>query len=159
MNLWILRHARAEAHSASGRDRDRHLSAAGQRACLHLRQWLEDHRIERPSRILVSPALRTRQTAEQVFGPDDSGSQESAEWLWQGDFAPLESIVSSDGGAQRVIALVGHNPGLENLARWLGGELPPAGLKPGALVILALPQGLAAKTAHTVFQVPPREST
>ena len=42
MKLWILRHARAEGHSPTGRDRDRALSSRGIMACGYLNQWLQN---------------------------------------------------------------------------------------------------------------------
>lgn len=159
MKLWILRHARAEAGSASGSDRDRELSAAGWRACKHLKRWLKDSDIKMPGRILVSPAQRTRQTTAAVFDGLGAAQPEIKEELWMASAPALARLTrASAPGDGSDLALVGHNPGLEDLLRQLGAELPVVGLKPGTLVILDVALPLAADQAGTIQVVEPNES-
>jgi phosphohistidine phosphatase len=159
MKLWILRHARAEASSASGRDRDRELAAAGWRACRNLKRWLKDNDIDPPGHVLVSPAKRTRQTAEAVFGTLGGPAPQLQEELWLASVPALARLIQGvanevDGG----LALIGHNPGLEDLLRHLGADLPMIGLKPGTLVMLEVELPLAAGRARTVQLVEANES-
>lgn len=154
MNLWILRHARAEADSHSGRDRDRPLSPSGRTACQALNAWLSHCNHELPAEARVSPSLRTRQTAQLVLAdlPVQCVIDQS---LWMASTADLlEQIERARGDG--TLWLIGHNPGLEELVYRLGGELPVPGLKPGTLVILELPE---QGPAQRVELVPPREST
>lgn len=159
MKLWILRHARAEAGSASGRDHERELAAAGRRACRNLKRWLKANDTELPGRILVSPARRTRETAEAVFDGLDGPEPELHDELWLASAPTLARLVQTsapeDGSG---LALVGHNPGLEDLLRQLGSDLPIIGLKPGTLVILEVNLPLSRGQARTVQVVEVNES-
>ncbi len=159
MKLWILRHARAEAGSASGKDRDRELAVAGWRACRNLKRWIRNHDIELPEKILVSPSRRTRQTATAVFEDLNGPAPEIQEELWLASAPVLVRLIQTlapegDGG----LALVGHNPGLEDLVHQLGGDLPVIGLKPGTLVILEVDRPLNTGQARTVQVVEANES-
>jgi phosphohistidine phosphatase len=154
VKLWLLRHARAEADSHSGRDRDRPLSPAGRTACQALNLWLKQCPHALPAKASVSPALRTRQTAQLALAEllidcrIDQG-------LWMASTSDLfERVEQARGEAS--LFLVGHNPGMEELVYRLGSDLPVPGLKPGMLVILDVPE---TGPAQRVELVPPREST
>ncbi len=154
MKLWILRHARAEADSHSGRDRDRPLSPRGRAACQALNTWLSHSDHEFPEQVRVSPSLRTRQTAQLTL------ADLPVQWiidqsLWVASTADLLDQIEQARGDE-ALWLIGHNPGLEELIYRLGCELPVPGLKPGTLVILDLP---GEGSAQLVEVVPPREST
>ncbi|MBB6087483.1 SixA phosphatase family protein [Wenzhouxiangella marina] len=153
MRLWILRHARAEDHSPTGRDQDRALSARGQLACRHLNRWLRETDLELPARVRVSPSRRTRQTAELALADLPVGRLID-ESLW---LAPCSDLLDQIRTARPdgELWLIGHNPGLEELIARLGAELPVPGLKPGTLVVLDLPE----KGPASILQiVPPSES-
>jgi len=154
MKLWLLRHAQAEPDSHSGRDRDRPLSQRGHRACQALNTWLRNCPYELPFQAQVSPALRTRQTAQLALA-DLSVQCIIDQSLWVASTGDLLDRVQRDR-AERARWLIGHNPGLEELIYRLGCDLPVPGLKPGTLVILDLPQkGLAQR----VEVVAPKDST
>ncbi len=158
MKLWILRHARAESRSASGSDQDRELAAAGWRACRHLKRWIRDQGVALPDRILVSPARRTRQTAEAVFDGLGGVTPELHDALWMATTSTLVRLIQShlarDGND---LVLVGHNPGLEDLAVQLGAELPVVGLKPGTLVILEVDPSLTPDGSSMIHLVEANE--
>jgi len=154
MKLWILRHARAESHSNTGRDRDRPLSEAGRLACQALNAWLGKCSLPLPRQAQVSPALRTRQTAQLALA-DLAVHWIINESLWLASTVDLLDQVQQARG-QEPLWLIGHNPGLEELIYRLGCDLPIPGLKPGTLVILELPE---KGPAQRVEVVPPREST
>jgi len=154
MKLWILRHARAEGHSPTGRDRDRALSSRGIMACGYLNQWLQNSGLILPAIALVSPARRTRQTADQVL-EDLPVRIELDEQLWLATTADLLRLIEPARKASTDLMLVGHNPGLEDLIARLGAALPVPGLKPGTLVVL----DLGASGPGRIDQlVAPRES-
>ncbi|MGY6631989.1 MAG: SixA phosphatase family protein [Wenzhouxiangella sp.] len=157
MKLWILRHARAEAHSTSGRDFDRALTREGQIACDRLRVRLEDAREPTPVTILVSPAARTQQTAQRALPDWPEAERRVHAPLWEATLSDLLQAITTSQPAQSLM-LVGHNPGLELLVQWLGGELPVTGLKPGSLVVLDLPNGPTRDSARTVQFWPAIES-
>ena len=62
MNLILWRHAEAHDLAASGNDLDRTLTARGEKQAKRMGQWL-DRQLPDITRILVSPARRTEQTA------------------------------------------------------------------------------------------------
>ena len=164
MKLWILRHARAEAHSASGRDFDRALAPEGDIACEKLKSRLEEDpqpmRVTPPELILVSPALRTQQTAERALPAWPSARRIVHNPLWEatlGDLLYAVDYPTAEAPANSLM-LVGHNPGLELLVQWLGGELPVTGLKPGCLVLLELAEGITRDSAQTLQFWPAIES-
>lgn len=156
MKLWILRHARAEPNSDSGRDRDRALSPAGRACCRHLNELLASGETCLPGRILVSPATRTRETAALVLKGLKATRPELTPELWMAEASTLIDLVETR--SDESLMLVGHNPGLETLAKHLGGRLPVTGLKPGTLVLLELDRPVAAGRARTVQVVEPNES-
>jgi len=158
MRLWILRHARAELDSDSGRDRDRRLDAAGLRCCRRLNQVLASTSAAwPPERILVSPATRTRETAALVLNGMAVSEPELSSSLWMADLSTLIDLISAE--ASSGLMLVGHNPGLEELVKYLGGELPITGLKPGTLVLLEFDRPVSPGRAKTLQLVEANEST
>ncbi len=154
MKLWILRHARAEAHSPTGRDRDRELSQRGISACRFLNQWLNDSGLDLPATARVSPARRTRQTADRVLA-NLPVEIELDEVLWLASTDDLLDQVKLAQDRSADLMLIGHNPGLEDLIARLGAALPVPGLKPGTLVILDL---TGPGPARIIQRVLPRES-
>lgn len=124
MDLYIIRHAEAQPLGEGGikNDEDRPLTAAGHAQCKPLAAALQRQGV-RLQRIVTSPLLRARQTAEDLL-------QELA--------APKPELhvcdhLAPDGkrkkltrflrglGAQS-IAIVGHNPDLGLYAGWLIGS-------------------------------------
>jgi phosphohistidine phosphatase len=112
-----------------------------------------------PGRILVSPARRTRQTAGAVLDGLGGPAPEFHDALWLASTSTLVRLIQTHSPADDSgLALVGHNPGLEELARQLGADLPVVGLKPGTLVILEVALPLATKNAQTIQIVEANES-
>lgn len=66
--LYLLRHAKSSWEEKGLRDFDRPLSEKGLKDCGKLRNALTEKNIA-PEKVLCSPALRTRTTAQMVF-PD-----------------------------------------------------------------------------------------
>jgi phosphohistidine phosphatase len=160
MKLWILRHAKAEAHSATGRDQDRPLAQAGQRASRALNRWLADSGPVLPEVILVSPATRTRQTATLALAGIDGPEAGLCDALWMASTRELAELIETQGAAGTdSLMLIGHNPGLEDLVMRLGGRLPVHGLKPGTLVVMEVALPLKPGSAETLQLVEARELT
>lgn len=63
MELLLWRHAEAEGTAP---DLERRLTARGEKHARRVAQWLDD-RLPDAARILVSPAMRTRQTADALI--------------------------------------------------------------------------------------------
>jgi len=154
MKLWLLRHARAEQHSESGRDIDRPLSASGITACRHLNAWLRERASSLPASARVSPSHRTRETAEKVLD-GLKVRQVIDENLWLASAGQLHDQIERAGRSD-ALWLIGHNPGLESLISMLGAAIPTPGLKPGTLVVLDLAEQRAAKILHWIAPIESR---
>lgn len=138
MELWLLRHAKADSFSETGRDQDRPLAPAGEAMCQRLNAWLRTH-IEhhpKPRTIRFSPALRTTQTIEWVTQGLALPAPRPLDDLWAASTGDLVEIIQTLADAPGPIWLIGHNPGLSDVVAWLACPLPPPGMKPGTLVRL-----------------------
>lgn len=65
MDLILWRHAEAKEARSGVADSDRPLTPKGERQARRMAHWLNQH-LPDTSRVLVSPTLRTRQTAEHL---------------------------------------------------------------------------------------------
>ncbi|MEE4297615.1 MAG: histidine phosphatase family protein [Wenzhouxiangella sp.] len=135
MQLWLLRHAATEDRAPSGRDQDRRLTPDGRAQCHDLHAWISTSSMALPDRIYVSPAFRAQETARAVLGHLDMPSPSTEPRLWNATVGDLVSFVDEQSDARRLM-LIAHNPGLEGLVRWLGGQLPVQGMKPCTLCVL-----------------------
>jgi phosphohistidine phosphatase len=114
--LYLLRHAKAVQAEEGAADRDRPLEPRGRRAAQAMAAWIGEHHIL-PELVLCSPSLRTRQTLDIItpgfdrppkIALDEGLYLAAADWL----LARLRRVPAS---TERVL-LVGHNPGLHELA-------------------------------------------
>ncbi|QPF82856.1 histidine phosphatase family protein [Bradyrhizobium genosp. L] len=142
--LLLLRHAKTEPDAPSGQDQDRRLDERGHRDAAEIGGWIAAHP-PLPNLALVSPAVRTRETWEIVRDAMKSaGPQPKVEFLpelYGADPAQLLTAIrmASVTDPKRLM-LIGHNPGMHELAltltgsgdeaaqRALGDNLPTSGL-------------------------------
>jgi phosphohistidine phosphatase len=110
MDLVLWRHAEAEERVP---DAARRLTEKGERQAEKMAEWLRS-RIQKPMRILVSPAVRARQTAEAL-----SSEFETVEEIGVGSSA--HRILQTTGwpNAEGTVIVVGHQPTLGQLAALL----------------------------------------
>ena len=133
LTLLLLRHAEAEAAPPGLADMDRPLSVRGRTEALDAADCIAAAEL-RIDAMLVSPALRTRETAVIVAAELDIADDfhyESALYLGAPE-ALLPPLQRCAADAQTVL-MVGHNPGLSALAQqFMGGtqriEMRSAGL-------------------------------
>lgn len=134
--LDLIRHADALPKSPAGRDEDRALSPLGQRQVLILGERLRD-RGEYPDRTWCSPALRTRETLA-ALGYDFAAQATFDPRLYEVEFDQLLDFLAEHRALAERALIVGHNPGLHDLATWLvGPDAPP--MRPGTHVRIAVP--------------------
>jgi phosphohistidine phosphatase len=138
MQLWILRHAKARAALPDEWDRDRPLTDSGREDARHLNRWLGQLDGPLPSKVLVSPAARTRQTAELALHGLEITPPVHDNRLWEAGDDELVQILDEHGLPGEGLMLIGHNPGLEWLVRWLTGQRLSLGLQAGCLVVINL---------------------
>lgn len=135
--LHLLRHGKSSWPDGPTADIDRPLNPRGERASVLMGSYIEQEGLE-IDLVVCSPALRTRQTLERLrrFLPDHV-QVEIVETVYE---APVEALLEtvralSDG--KHSVLVVGHNPGLEDLAVLLAGEQADvAGFPTGGLATL-----------------------
>ena len=137
--LILLRHAHAEAGAAGQADTDRPLSRQGLAEAEAAGRWLKEHG-HLPDRVLVSPARRTRETLEEVLRQIGYVEQRQDERIYDATPGTLMQVVDELRDQPRVM-LVGHNPGLEQLAALLssGQSGDFRGMPAGAIAVLHMP--------------------
>jgi phosphohistidine phosphatase len=133
MRLVLLRHAAAEAARPGLPDIDRALTPRGRDEALDAARCIAAARL-RIDCLLVSPALRARETATLVAGELDISEPvhvESALYPGKPDEL-LQSLRLCAPGIGTVL-MIGHNPGLSELAQRLHRGQPPIELRTAGL--------------------------
>jgi phosphohistidine phosphatase len=129
--LTLLRHAKTERDSKSGRDFDRTLMERGQRDAGLMGMEMRRLGLEFDL-VLSSPAARAVETAKFA-----GLNPQFDERIYDAATGELLDIVRSAGDSVGRLAMIGHNPGFERLASLMVGE--DLAMPTGALVEIALP--------------------
>lgn len=124
--LMLLRHAKTENDAPSGRDQDRRLDKRGRNDAAEIGGWISRHP-PFPDSVLVSPALRAHQTWDIIWETlKDSGREPRVELLpelYGADPSQLlETIRMASATDPKRLMVVGHNPGMHELALALAGS-------------------------------------
>lgn len=125
MDLLLWRHAEAEDGED---DLKRPLTERGQRQAKAMAAWLQAHQ-PRDLRIIASPAVRTRQTAEALKLPFETNRRLAPD-------ACVSELVAASGWptAKGAVLVVGHQPTLGRMASLLlAGCEADWSIKKGAL--------------------------
>jgi phosphohistidine phosphatase len=142
--LMLLRHAKTETDAPSGRDIDRRLDDSGRRDASLMGAWMHGHP-PLPDLVCVSPAMRARQTwavvAAELSAPP---AAEYVDEIYAAGAAELLAVIRGAAAQDpKQLMLVGHNPGLHELALGLidGGDddarkAIAANLPTGAIVVI-----------------------
>lgn len=148
--LILLRHAKTEADAPTGKDQDRQLDDRGRGDAAGIGEWLAHNRLF-PDDVLVSTATRAQQTWGIVGAKNHAAVPRVAhlpELYGAGPAQMLEIIRAGNDDSKRLL-VIGHNPGLHELALALVGSGQPADRK--ALQYNMPTSGLAVidfKAAH-----------
>ena len=131
--LMLLRHAKTEHAAPSGRDQDRRLDERGRREAAEIGGWIGRHP-PLPDSVLVSPAIRALQTWEIAWqAMKDQAPEPQVELVPElyGADPPqlLQTIRSASAADPQRLMLVGHNPGMHEMALALAGSGDDAGRK------------------------------
>ncbi len=114
--LLLLRHAKAESLQAGARDRDRRLAERGRGDASRAGAYLVRHELV-PDLAIVSTAARTRETwslACEAF--PDAPETRHDDRIYEADPADILACVREADPATATLIVVGHNPGLHELA-------------------------------------------
>jgi phosphohistidine phosphatase len=119
--LYVMRHGPAEDHAPTGKDFDRRLTESGRAVVARAAELLRASRSEPLRRILSSPLVRARETAEIVRrgAARPEVVVEVDERLSSSADIPSALAYQLARGAEDAL-LVGHNPNIDALARELG---------------------------------------
>jgi phosphohistidine phosphatase len=142
--LMLLRHAKTENDAPSGRDQDRRLDKRGRHDAAEIGGWIGRHP-PFPDLVLVSNAIRAHQTWEIAWeAMKELAPEPVVEFvpdLYGADPAQLLQVMRDASASDPArLMLVGHNPGMHELAlalarsgdaagrRALADNLPTSGL-------------------------------
>lgn len=121
--LTIVRHAKSDWGDFSLADIDRPLNARGQRDTPAMGRRLCE-RGDSPDRIICSPALRAKTTAELLA--DELGYPlerlQVEDTIYEAPVSALLEVVQACSSGDAHVMMVGHNPGSEQFVRFLTGE-------------------------------------
>ena len=119
--LLLLRHAKSSWDDASQPDHARPLNARGRAAAAAMRTTLRSLGLV-PDVVLVSSARRTLQTLDALAPWDETPIIEPMDQLYLATPAQILRIAARVSETVRSLMIVGHNPGLHDLALRLAGE-------------------------------------
>ncbi|WP_297515992.1 histidine phosphatase family protein [uncultured Caulobacter sp.] len=124
--LILMRHGKAERHAASGGDFERALADSGRADAAVMGRVIAEAGLQ-PDLLLVSSARRTRETAEQVAPRFPRARIEHLRDLYHAEAEEIVQALEDHGDAAATVMVVGHNPGLHDLAIRLAarGEASP----------------------------------
>jgi len=118
--LLILRHAKSSWDDSTLADFDRPLNKRGERDAPRIGAWMAAHGL-RPDMVVSSPALRASQTArlvaESIGFPAEHIRFDPR--IYDASLGALRELMRSFDDNWRQILLIGHNPGLQELANSL----------------------------------------
>ena len=120
--LFLLRHAKSSWDDPELDDHERPLAPRGRRAAKLLAGYLSRERVA-PALVLCSAARRTRETLERIapaLGEDVRVEIERE--LYAASERRLLERLRSVGEDVDSVMLIGHNPGVEQLALLLAGS-------------------------------------
>lgn len=134
--LVLVRHAKSD-WSGSHPDRARPLAPRGRRQAPEAGRWIGVN-IEHLDLAVVSPAVRAQRTWELVAAElDGSQAERFEDRVYAASADELLDVVRELPDNLGVVALVGHNPGLEELVLLLTGEA--VAMKTSAVAVIDLP--------------------
>jgi phosphohistidine phosphatase len=119
--LFLLRHAKSSWEDPGLADHDRPLAPRGRRAAMLIAEHLRRERVA-PALVLCSSARRTRETLERLAPAlgEEMHAEIERELYAASERRLLERVQAVQDGVESVL-LIGHNPGVEQLALRLAG--------------------------------------
>jgi len=113
--LLLLRHAKSSWDDAATQDRDRPLNSRGRRSATAMRRAMRELGLA-PDLILVSSAVRTMQTMTLLEPWDDTPLIEPMDELYLASLTRLFGALRAVAETVRTVLMIGHNPGMHDLA-------------------------------------------
>ena len=131
--LMLLRHAKTETDAPSGQDHDRRLDHRGRSDAGEIGHWIARNP-PFPNLVLVSSAVRAQQTWDHVWEAMQdrvpAPEVETLDELYGAEPTQLLKIVRMASASDpKRLMLVGHNPGMHEMALMLAGSGDKARIK------------------------------
>ncbi len=112
--LVLMRHAKAERHSADGSDFDRPLAPRGRNDAALMGKVLAQAGV-RPDKVVVSSAVRTLQTWEALSPAFPDAEVVTTRALYHAEPGVILSVIEQEDDVE-CLMVVAHNPGVHALA-------------------------------------------
>lgn len=145
--LLLMRHGKAESGSSAS-DKERELLEKGRSQARLVGEYLESQGV-RPTRVLVSDAVRTRQTWDEVLAamPGFDGKVTFHSEIYADGAPEVLDLIRTRKDKHAVVMVVGHEPTLGMLATLFAGEDSDSGaaaqarigLPTGSMAVLSAP--------------------
>ncbi|MCX6191290.1 MAG: histidine phosphatase family protein [Flavobacteriia bacterium] len=119
MKLHLLRHAKTQVLSFSGKDIDRELAEKGLRQAIEMKTFLSKTEWKN-TLLLCSDATRTKQTLENVTVARQFKAVEYTNELYLAEPYELKTVIA--GQENHDLFIIGHNDGLSALAEEVCGN-------------------------------------
>jgi phosphohistidine phosphatase len=117
--LILLRHAKSDWSRPGQADHDRALSARGRKAAPRIGAYLAEQGLV-PDLVLASTALRVRETLDPVLKALGRRPRVTFDRrLYEADADDILGVLRETSPAAPALLVVGHNPGLSDLAELL----------------------------------------
>jgi phosphohistidine phosphatase len=129
LRLYLMRHAKSSWDDPGTADFDRPLNERGRRAAAEMGALMAAKGYV-PDRILCSNATRAQQTLAGVLGELPTTPEIiHTRGIYEADTARLLQLIRTSGSASAALMMIGHNPGIGELAQELagGGNLAAVG--------------------------------
>jgi phosphohistidine phosphatase len=122
--LYLLRHAKSSWDDPTLADHDRPLAPRGRRAAKVMAKHLERKGIA-PELVLCSPSTRTRQTLRRIApGLGKKANVQIEPELYAASAPVLFDVLHEVPDEVESVMLIGHNPGIQDLALSLASAGP-----------------------------------
>jgi phosphohistidine phosphatase len=121
--LYLLRHAKSSWKDTSVLDHDRPLAGRGRRAAKAIARHLREQGIE-PDLVLCSTARRARETLDRIESALGTGPVQVEDDLYAASAPALLERLRSVPDTVESVMVIGHNPGLQDLALGLARPSP-----------------------------------
>jgi phosphohistidine phosphatase len=146
--LLLLRHAKSSWDDSKLSDHARPLNARGRQAAGAMRRAMGELGLA-PDLVLVSTARRTLETLDALEPWDETPLIEPMDALYLASALQLLKVLNTIPETVRCALLLGHNPGLHELATTLPGDAPGQPSEAARRLAEAFPTGALAE-----FSVP-----
>ncbi len=134
--LYLLRHAKSSWENIQLKDFDRPLANRGEADIPRMVRFFNDH-FSVPDKIIASPATRTTATASAFAeGISYHGQIEFISDIYEAHHLNLVEIVQNLPENAQSTLMVGHNPGVTNLAAYLSTGFITENIPTCGLVVL-----------------------